>query len=144
VLTLRPARPDDGDFFYATRRAAFRVYVENAHGTPWDDAFHRPIFDREFAELPLEIVERAGAPVGYQAVSRRVDHWWLDEIALVDGERGRGIGTELVTAIMDAARAAGMPLRLSVLDGNPALRLYTRLGFRVTSVEPPRTKLEWR
>jgi ribosomal protein S18 acetylase RimI-like enzyme len=44
---------------------------------------------------------------------------------------------------MDGAREAGTPLRLSVRETNPARRLYERLGFRVTRVEPPRIKMEW-
>jgi hypothetical protein len=45
--------------------------------------------------------------------------------------------------IMAGAQAAGMPIRLSVLNINPARELYLRLGFRVTRLEPPRVKMEW-
>ena len=139
---LRAIRPDDRDLFFAMRRSAFREVAEAAFG-PWDDVKQRASADRDVAELPFEIIERDGTPVGYQLVERHADHWFLDEIALADGERGRGAGTELVHAIMAAAREAGMPLRLSVLDVNPAQRLYARLGFRITRVEPPRIKMEW-
>jgi hypothetical protein len=37
-----------------------------------------------------------------------------------------------------------VPLRLSVLVNNPARRLYGRLGFRVTAVDHPRVRMEWR
>lgn len=141
-LVLRAIRPDERDFFFTVRRGAFRDYAEAAFGS-WNDVNQRAFADRDVVGLPFEIVERDGTPIGYQLVERHPDHWFLDEIALADGERGRGIGTELVTAIMTAARAAGMPLRLSVLEVNPAQRLYARLGFRVTRVEPPRIKMEW-
>lgn len=45
---------------------------------------------------------------------------------------------------MSAASARGLPVRLSVLVNNPARRLYERLGFRVSSIEHPRVKMEWR
>jgi GNAT superfamily N-acetyltransferase len=141
-LALRPARVDEGTFFFELRRDAFRTYAERTFG-PWDDVHHRAAAARDFAELPIEIVECDGVAVAYQIVERKADHWWLDEIAVVANERNRGIGTHLVTAIMVAARVAGMPLRLSVLEVNPAQRLYARLGFRVTRVEPPRIKMEW-
>jgi len=141
-IALRPVRPDERDFFFAVRRGAFREYAEAAFG-PWDDVKQRASADRDVGELSIEIVERDGAPIGYQIVERHADHWFLDEIALADGERGRGVGTELVKAIMTAARDAGMPLRLSVLHVNPAQRLYARLGFRVTRIEHPRIKMEW-
>jgi ribosomal protein S18 acetylase RimI-like enzyme len=136
---MRPARPDDFEWFYALRREGFAPYVDQVFG-PWDDAYHRPIAEREFAQLPVEIV---GDGLAYQIVVREADHWFLDEIAVVAAERGRGLGTQLVTDIMTAARAAGMPVRLSVLHVNSAQRLYARLGFRVARVEHPRVKMEW-
>jgi ribosomal protein S18 acetylase RimI-like enzyme len=142
ALTLRPAHAADFEFFYDTRRAGFRGFVEQAFGA-WLDAEQRALAEREFHELPPEIIDRDGAPIGYRVVVRHADHWFLDEIVLVDCERGRGLGTSLIRSIMTAASAAGMPLRLSVLDVNPAQRLYARLGFRVTRTEPPRVKMEW-
>ena len=141
-LVLRPARADDRDFFFELRRDGFRAYAEQVFG-PWDDAYQRGSADRDLDELPVEIVERAGARIGYQIVLRHPDHWFLDEIAVVAAERGRGLGTRLVTDIMCAAAAAGLPLRLSVLHVNPAQRLYARLGFKVSRVEHPRVKMEW-
>jgi ribosomal protein S18 acetylase RimI-like enzyme len=141
-LHLRPAVPEDADFFYLTRRACFRRYVEATLG-PWTDDFHRPIADQEFAELAVEIVEQAGAPIGYLAIAHRADHLFLNEIALVPAVQRRGLGSELVQLLMSRARDAGLPLRLSVLSANPAQQLYLRLGFVVTRVEPPRVKMAW-
>jgi len=141
-ITSRAARPEDREFFYELRRDGFRTYVEQAFG-PWVDTFQREHADEEFDELPLEILERGAERIGYHAIVRHEDHWFLDEIVLIERERGRGLGTRLVTAVMDAARVAGLPVRLSVLEVNPAQRLYARLGFRVTRIEPPRVKMEW-
>ncbi len=42
-----------------------------------------------------------------------------------------GTGAALLAAAIDAARRAGVtPLSLVVTDGNPAIRVYERLGFR--------------
>jgi GNAT superfamily N-acetyltransferase len=44
--------------------------------------------------------------------------------------RGRGVGTALLEALIAHARQAGVgALSLSVEEGNPATRLYERLGF---------------
>jgi ribosomal protein S18 acetylase RimI-like enzyme len=141
-VRLRPARPDERDFFFAVRRAAFKPYVDELGG--WDDARERPLADRGFDELPVEIVEEHGAPVGYLCVLRRDDHDFLEEVALRPEAQGRGIGTALVRDLMGAAAGRGVPVRLSVLVNNPAQRLYQRLGFRVTRIEHPRVKMEWR
>lgn len=134
--------PEDREFFYELRHDGFRAYAEAVFG-PWDEARQRASAERDVGELPVQIIERAGVRVGYQIVHPQPDHWFLDEIAVIAAERGRGLGTELVTAIMTAAREQGLPLRLSVLNVNPAQRLYARLGFRVTRVEHPRIKMEW-
>lgn len=49
------------------------------------------------------------------------------------GHRGRGVGRLLMTALLDEARAQGVPgLSLSVEDGNDAARhLYESCGFTV-------------
>ena len=52
-------------------------------------------------------------------------------IAVIAKMRGRGIGTRLMTRIMRLARTQGIQkISLSVESGNPARRLYEKLGFR--------------
>lgn len=53
----------------------------------------------------------------------------LMDIALLPGERGRGIGQCLIAALQDQARVRSLDLTLHVEPNNPAQRLYQRLGF---------------
>lgn len=61
--------------------------------------------------------------------------------------RGQGVGSALVAAVVDWARAAGHgSLRLEVADHNaPAVRLYERAGFVATGrrghLPPPRDQI---
>ena len=126
-LVLRPARPEECDWFFATRRDAFRIYAEQVFG-PWDDVLHRGYADRDFAELPVELVEQAGAVVGYQIVLRHDDHWVLDEIALVGSARNRGLGTALVTALTAAAPCAWRPGAAIGAGGQPGAGSLRSLG----------------
>jgi ribosomal protein S18 acetylase RimI-like enzyme len=51
-------------------------------------------------------------------------------IAVVPEARGRGIGGDLLAALVEHARESGYAaLSLSIEDGNPAARLYERVGF---------------
>jgi ribosomal protein S18 acetylase RimI-like enzyme len=50
-------------------------------------------------------------------------------IAVVPDYRGQGIGTELFTHILDAAKMKYPAVSLSVRANNPVLRLYERTGF---------------
>ena len=53
-------------------------------------------------------------------------------ISLYKPYRGQGIGTALMRALLGELREAGYArASLSVQKGNPALRLYERMGFRI-------------
>ncbi len=67
-----------------------------------------------------------GAP-GYGFVRADVPEL---SVCVLPGYRGAGLGAGLVGAALTEARRRGLPaLSLSVEEGNPARRLYERLGF---------------
>lgn len=61
----------------------------------------------------------------------------MDGIAVAPEARGLGIGTKLLSAIMNEARTRKMAqVRLDVIDINPRARaLYERVGFRAEKTE---------
>jgi ribosomal protein S18 acetylase RimI-like enzyme len=51
-------------------------------------------------------------------------------IAVVPSRRGRGVGHELMTGLLERARREGYPaISLSVEKDSPAVKLYQRYGF---------------
>ena len=51
-------------------------------------------------------------------------------IAIVPSRRGKGLGEQLLTALLDQARVEGRSeISLSVEPDNPAIRLYEQHGF---------------
>lgn len=57
---------------------------------------------------------------------------------MVPDRRGAGVGHALMTALLAAARAAGIPaVSLSVAKENPARFLYAKHGFVVARDERP-------
>ncbi|MDZ4312002.1 MAG: GNAT family N-acetyltransferase [Cypionkella sp.] len=65
------------------------------------------------------------------------DHFLLDGICVAGSARGLGIGSTLMAAIEDQARAHGYgTVRLDVIDSNwRAKALYQRLGYRVEKTQ---------
>jgi ribosomal protein S18 acetylase RimI-like enzyme len=53
-------------------------------------------------------------------------------IAVLPKYRGQGIGTQLLTCLIESVRE-NPSISLSVSENNPALRLYERFGFAVVS-----------
>lgn len=70
-------------------------------------------------------------PVGRFLLDRRHDGWRVIDIAVLSSCRRQGIATETIRTFQQECQELGIPLRLSVAFGNPAQRLYERLGFVV-------------
>lgn len=78
-----------------------------------------------------EILQQGTRPVGLLKVARDGLDWELIQIQLIPELQGKGVGSELIRNLALEAQQAGAALRLSVLKGSPARRLYSRLGFSV-------------
>ena len=98
-----------------------------------------------YPDARFEIVEHDGAPIGRIVTARTPDAVLIVDIALIAAFRRRGIGASLVNDVLDDARAAGLPVRLTVSANNaPALRFYLRLGFKPIESSAIGMRLEWR
>jgi ribosomal protein S18 acetylase RimI-like enzyme len=90
----------------------------------------------------VEIICRQGEPVGCFALGRHDDHLYVARIALLARWQRRGIGTALLRRVIAEADERRLPVRLSVLENNPARRLYERLGFTVVEDRHPKLVME--
>ncbi len=136
-LSLRPASADDAAFLlkvYASTRAE-----EMAHwGWPPEQQemfvrmqFHarRQSYLASFPGADHSILVSADGPVGSMIVSRSASEIRLVDIAFLAEHRGRGFGAQVISDLIHESQLLKVPLRLSVLRGNPAIHLYQRLGF---------------
>ncbi|HEY6759902.1 MAG TPA: GNAT family N-acetyltransferase [Baekduia sp.] len=140
-ITLRPAGPDDAAFFaalYASTRE------EELAPTPFTreekDAFLAQQFAAQSAhyarvnpDASFDVVLVDGARAGRLIVDERPGEIGIVDISLLPAYRGRGIGTRLLTPILERAEATGRAVGIHVERMNPALALYERLGFRAVS-----------
>lgn len=62
---------------------------------------------------------------------------WIDKqipelsVAVLSQYQGRGVGTTLLTRLLQMTEDMAAAVSLAVRSTNPALRLYLRLGFRI-------------
>jgi ribosomal-protein-alanine N-acetyltransferase len=72
----------------------------------------------------------APAPAGFVLSRHVLDEEELLLIAVVPGARRRGVGAALIAQLFAAASARGVTrIFLEMRRGNPAIKLYSRLGF---------------
>jgi ribosomal protein S18 acetylase RimI-like enzyme len=126
AFTLRPAGLADREFLWILREAAMRPLLEPLLG--WNEAQQRAYADES---LRGRIVIVDGAAGGVLTVVARGAERHLAFVGILPPLQGAGLGTALVRLAQDEAAAGGLLLSLHVLSANPAVRLYSRLGFEV-------------
>ena len=147
---LRPGTPDDEGFLREMLREAVSWRGEDP-GPAVEELLSDPMLaryvegwgrpgDAAVIAFDPENVERVGAAWHRLMSPERPGYGFVDaatpeiSIAVVRGRRGAGVGKALLRAIMDTARSSGFAaLSLSVEEGNPAITLYERAGFRKLS-----------
>lgn len=126
-VTLRPATEDDVPFLLALREQTMhRHFVESGVEPTREEHLQRVRVRFDSAQ----IIEHEGRPAGILKVARDALAWDLIQIQLAPELQGRGIGEQLIRALLDEARDVGATVSLNVLTANPARRLYERLGFQ--------------
>ncbi|MBI5295744.1 MAG: GNAT family N-acetyltransferase [Chloroflexi bacterium] len=134
---LRPVTPGDEAFLlqvYSSTRAEEMTRVD------WIDeqktAFLRMQFDAQtqhykahYPSAKYLVIEHDGAPVGRLTLEYTESQHLIMDIILLPKFRRLGIGTAILTDLMNSARQDNHPLVLRVEFFNPAVQLYSRLGF---------------
>lgn len=128
-IFLRPATPDDEPFqrrlFDDVRGSAFAGLGEAAR--PLLDMQYRARqlgYDAQFPSLETFVILSGDEPVGALMVSIQEETRLVD-LSLIAEHRGRGIGSAVLRHYIEL----GKDTVLQVAHGNPAIRLYQRLGF---------------
>jgi ribosomal protein S18 acetylase RimI-like enzyme len=147
---IRPAAAADLDDL---RRALYEAVAWNPERVipPYEFTIEHPELARYHAGWgrrgDLAVVAEDGGEIVGAALCRLFTnddhgHGYVDDetpelaVAVWDGRRGKGIGTQLMEALEDVARAEGFSqLSLSVDADNPARHLYERLGYAEISAD---------
>jgi ribosomal protein S18 acetylase RimI-like enzyme len=140
-IALRPASAGDEAFLrdvYASTRTDELALVD------WTDEqkddFVQQQFDAQDAHYhahytgaTYDVIEVGGRPAGRLYVDRWDEEIRIMDIALLPEHRGAGIGTTLLSALLEEGAKDGKRVSIHVEKHNPARRLYERLGFAETA-----------
>jgi ribosomal protein S18 acetylase RimI-like enzyme len=151
-LQLRPAAATDAallrEIFDAARRPMFEplnlppAQLELLLGQQF--AAQTRHYRAQFAAAQDYIVCLGDHEVGRLYLQRGDEEIRIVDIALLPQHRGGGIGAQLIRQLQEESAQRGVPLRLSVTQGNPAQRLYRRLGFVAIAGDAADVSMEWR
>ena len=150
-IKLRPVRPEDDPLLlevYGSTRAEEMALV------PWTDeqrqAFLKMQFDaqqnyyqQKYPTADHDIIYFRDTAAGRMYVARLEDEIRIVDITLLPRHRGNGVGTHLITELMDESTAKRLPLQIYVETFNPSLKLLERLGFTQTAQQGMHLMMQW-
>jgi L-amino acid N-acyltransferase YncA len=136
-IIIRPASPAD----LADINVIFNYYV--AHSTcvwtttPCSEAERKAWYEGRSEAMPVLVAECSGHIVGWGALSSFRTAYTLagtleDSVYVHHDFHRRGIGSRLLTELIDAARQKGLRSILANIsaDQSPSIRLHEKFGFR--------------
>lgn len=152
MLEVQQVTSEDDPFLYEvyadTRREELAAigWVDEQR-----DMFLRMQFDMQkrsyamqYPEAEHGILLQGGIRIGRVMTQVTEESLLLIDLSLMSAYRGQGIGTRLLVDLQQRAEGMDKTVRLHVLQNNPALHLYERLGFRVTEDKSPYFAMEWK
>ncbi|MER7379032.1 GNAT family N-acetyltransferase [Streptomyces lanatus] len=131
---IRPASSTDVDAVAELRAVVLRADLERLGR--YDAQRVRQRLRDGFDPAHTWVIKVNGTFAGCVALRPAEDGHWLEHFYLAPHLQGSGIGTAVLRELLARCERGGVPVRLNVLQGSPARRLYERHGFTVENEDP--------
>jgi ribosomal protein S18 acetylase RimI-like enzyme len=128
-ITLRPARTQDFDYCASLYFTGMKKIIQELN---LDMAAQVTSFRQQWEFKQVRIIDFDGADVGWLQSTALDGALFLAQLFVDSPFQRRGIGTQVMKCLIGEATHARQAVTLGVVKINPALRLYERLGFRIT------------
>jgi N-acetylglutamate synthase-like GNAT family acetyltransferase len=151
-ISYRAVQDDDEPFLralYATTRA------EELARTGWPEGMRAQFTTHQFDAQDRHykryhpdgewlIVEREGERIGRLYLDESTGRLNLIDISLLPQAQGAGIGTAILSDLLDDVAGKGLSAILYVDPRSRAKALYSRLGFATVEEDPVHELMAWR
>lgn len=150
-IELRPVSlPDEEDFL----KALYGSTRDDVQYLPFDDAGKQAFilmqyaaqkkhYEEYYADADHFIVMCDGERAGRFIAESMEEEIRLVDLAILPKFRSSGIGTAIIQDYQGEGAESSRKCTLHVINGNPSIRLYERLGFVVTGENGMHHKMEW-
>jgi GNAT superfamily N-acetyltransferase len=136
-VSYKPINDLDRDFLYAVYAS---TRTEELKLTDWDDnrkteflqmqfSAQHQYYQEHYSDTLFQIILYDGHPAGRLYLARWPNELRIVDLALLPDYRNLGIGSHILTTILNEAKTKDLPVNIHVERFNPALNLYRRLGF---------------
>ncbi|MER7490266.1 GNAT family N-acetyltransferase [Streptomyces sp. NPDC126497] len=132
--TLRPATASDVEAVAGLRAVVLRADLERLGR--YDPRRVRQRLRDGFDPARTWVIEVGGAFAGCVALRPAADARRLEHFYLAPDLQGGGIGSGVLRELLGRCDRDGAVVRLNVLRGSPARRLYERHGFTLEAEDP--------
>ncbi|MFD4247939.1 GNAT family N-acetyltransferase [Streptomyces sp. NPDC058525] len=131
---IRPASVSDVEDVAELRAQVLRADLERLGR--YDEQRVRQRLRDGFDPAHTWVIEVGGAFAGCVALRPAEDAHWLEHFYLAPRLQGSGIGSGVLRRLLERCDRRAVPVRLNVLQGSAARRLYERHGFSVEAEDP--------
>lgn len=101
-------------------------------------------YQTRFPQAEHSIIEVDGQPAGRLYMARLADSLRILDITILPQKRSAGIGTQIISGLMEEAKASDRAVRIYVESFNPSLQLFERLGFAPAEERGVHLLMEWK
>jgi [ribosomal protein S18]-alanine N-acetyltransferase len=124
MTRVRPATLDD-------IRILMSIEKDSPTAAHWQESQYRAALTPGAAPERVSLVIEEPPVQGFVVAQVLGDEWEIENVVVAADARRRGLGTELVSSLLEQARARGArSIFLEVRESNAAARrLYTKSGF---------------
>lgn len=123
---------EDFKFLFELKKQNFKCYVDKYWG--WNDTEQKQRLEQDLNEhlAHKKIIMVDDKMIGvYAKHTTEVGDLFINEISLLKEYQNKGIGTKILRKQLKENKINKIRTILQVFKGNPAKKLYEKLGFKV-------------